>query len=357
MPFVTRIEPAALVGHFLAHPPLGFLAGRSVEQIPAFTAPFDLLTTADPALLRRLRAWSGYRHWRGWLRLRTRFIGATNTEYLWLPQTDPAALARRLRETEGRRCRLLIVKDVPDQSPLLSPAANALARAFLAACEDQGFVLVEGQALAWVAIDFADIDEYLARLSRARRRDLRRKLRSRAGLEVETLRTGADFADESRLADFYALYRAVYDQSELHFDLLGPEYFRAVLRDADSGGIVFVYRHRGRLIGWNLCYEHEGRLIDKYIGLAYPQSREHNLYTVSWFENLEYARRRGLRAYVAGWTDPQAKRALGARFTFTRHAVYPRAAPLRALLRRFAAAFESDRSLLTQAVADDSDRS
>ncbi|QWF17535.1 peptidogalycan biosysnthesis protein [Lysobacter capsici] len=355
MPFVTRLEPDALVRHFLAHPPQGFAAGTSVEAMPAFTAPFDLLTTAEPALLRRLERWPGYRHWRRWLRLRTRFIGATNTEYLWLPDADPAALARRLREDEGDACALLIVKDIPSQTPLLSAAANALARDFLGACEREGFVVVEGQALAWVAIDFASNDEYLARQSRSRRRDLRRKLRSRADLDVETLETGADFASDALIEAFYALYLGVYAQSELHFDLLGLDYFRAVLRDGDSGGVVFVYRHRGEMIGWNLCYECDGRLIDKYIGLAYPQSREHNLYTVSWFENLDYARRRGLDAYVAGWTDPQAKRALGARFSFTRHAVYARSPALRALLRRLAPLFESDRSLLAENTSDDAD--
>ena len=61
-------------------------------------------------------------------------------------------------------------------------------------------------------------------------------------------------------------------------------------------------------------------------------------------ENLAYALERGLSHYVAGWTDPQVKRQLGARFTFTRHAVYIRHPLLRALGRRMAGRFESDRA-------------
>ncbi|MGH8079963.1 MAG: GNAT family N-acetyltransferase [Lysobacter sp.] len=366
MPFVTRLEPDALVRDFLAHPPDGFSAQRTADGMPAFTAPFDVLTTADPELLRRIQGWPGQRIWRRWLTLRTRFVGATNTEYLWLPPTEPATLARRLREHEGIHCALLIVKDVPTDSPLLTDAANAQAGAFAQACENEGFVLLEGQALAWVPIDFASTDDYLSRLSRSRRRNLRRKLRSREGLEVETLATGAAaFADEAVVDAFYALYLSVYAQSELHFDRLSRAYFHTLLNDADSGGVVFVYREQGRMIGWNLCYVFDGRLVDKYIGLAYPQALEHSLYTVSWFENLDYARHHGLSAYIAGWTDPQAKRALGAQFTFTRHAVYARNPLLRALLRRLAPWFESDRSVLaesteptsTQAESDDADRS
>ncbi|MCV4698680.1 GNAT family N-acetyltransferase, partial [Escherichia coli] len=76
---------------------------------------------------------------------------------------------------------------------------------------------------------------------------------------------------------YYALYEAVYAQSELHFDHLTRDFFATVLRDAVAGGIVLEYRLDGELVGWNLCFEHDGRLVDKYIGLRYPQARDCNL--------------------------------------------------------------------------------
>jgi hypothetical protein len=60
--------------------------------------------------------------------------------------------------------------------------------------------------------------------------------------------------------------------------------------------------------------------------------------------NLEYALQHELCCYVAGWTDPGIKAYLGARFTFTRHAVRPRSRLLRAALRRLSGRFESDRA-------------
>ena len=69
-----------------------------------------------------------------------------------------------------------------------------------------------------------------------------------------------------RPTGLYALYRNVYDQSAIHFDLLSAEFFRAVLRDAASGGVVFTYRAAGKLIGYNLCFVHGGKLLDKYVG-------------------------------------------------------------------------------------------
>lgn len=329
----------------MTQPPSGFAVECSVHGMPCFVAPLDLLTTTDDALRRRITSLPLYRHWGGLLRWRTRFAGTTVSEYAPLPpRATPVALAQDLKATYGRECRLLIAKDIAQDSPLLSDADNDYARDFARACEAEGYVLLEGQALAWVPIDFASGDEYLARLSSGRRKNIRRKLRSRADLEMETVGTGdARFDDEPTLAHFYALFDNVYAQSDVHFDRPSAAFFREVLQDGSSNGVVFVYRHGGQMIGWNLCYEHGGKLIDKYVGFVYPQAREHNLYFVSWMHNLDYARQRGLTHYVAGWTDPEVKSFLGARMTFTRHAVYARNPLLRMLLRRLGSHFESDR--------------
>ncbi|GKT25417.1 GNAT family N-acetyltransferase [Acidovorax sp. SUPP3334] len=354
MPWRNQLEPQALAGHFAAHPPQGFAVLQGLP-VPAFSAPLDLLTTADESLKARVRALPLFARWSRWLRVRTGFVGTTVTEYALLPVAGatPQALAQAVRTGPGRRFALAIIKDLPQQSPLLPEADNVYAQAVAQACEAQGFVLVEGQALAYVPIDFSSIAEYLARLSASRRQNLRRKLRSRDGLVVRHVATGEAFAQDAVVDAYYALYDAVYAQSEVHFDRLTRGFFAAVLRDASSGGIAFEYRHAGtgELLGWNLCYVHGGRLVDKYIGLAYPAAREANLYFVSWMENLEYALAQGLTHYVAGWTDPEVKRSLGARFTFTRHAVYVRQPVLRALARRFAGRFESDRQWRDQAGA------
>jgi hypothetical protein len=344
--FCNLLEPRALVAHFLAHPPEGFSVLATRSGTPAFIAPFDLLTTADIALRKRVTALPLYRWWGRLLRPRTCFVGTTVSEYALFPSRAEAdALVAEWLTDHARRHPFLIVKDIPQESPLLDQASNAQARAIAEACARAGFVLLEGQALAWVPIDFESGDDYLARLSPGRRKDIRRKLRARSGLEVEQVSTGSRAFDDPALRDaFYALYLEVYAQSEIHFDRLSRAFFDALLQDATSGGIVFVYRQGGRMIGWNLCFVVGEALVDKYVGFAYPAAREYNLYFVSWMHNLEYARQRELCCYIAGWTDPEIKAHLGARFTFTRHAVRPRNRVLRAILRRLSGHFESDRA-------------
>lgn len=347
-PYLNLLEPAGLVAEFLAHPPRDFAAGTSNDGTPWFVAKFDLLTTMEADAKRRITALPLYRWWGEWLKPLTCFVGTTTTEYSPLPaRVDARVLAARIKAEHARRYAFLIVKDTPQDSPLLDAASNAASSAFVDACRDNGFVLLEGQALAYVSVDFASTDEYLSRLSSGRRKDIRRKLRSSAELEFDAVPTGdARFADPAVRAEYYSLFLNVYNQSEIHFDLLSADYFDAILQDAASGGVIFVYRHQGRMIGFNLCYVCGGNLVDKYVGFVYPQARELNLYFVSWIRNLDYALQHGLKHYIAGWTDPEIKRYLGARFTFTRHAVWVRNPLLRAILRRFAGAFESDRAAL-----------
>jgi GNAT acetyltransferase-like protein len=340
----NHLEPACFVDLFLEHPPRGFTSrsiGSGGARLPGFVADFDVTTTlhglmkplcdALPLILRR------------GLRLRSLFVGTTVTEYLPLPcDADVDALvASAVEEGASVDAALVVFKDLPVASPLLEAYENEVAARTLDACRRRGFVIVSGQALAWLPIDHASEEEFLGSLSHARRRDFRRKLRSRERLTVEELPTGARaFDDEGFVASLVSLYRNVYAQSRVQFDELTPGLLRELFRCED--GVLFLYRLDGALVGWNLCFVARDCLVDKFIGFSYPEARTTNLYFVSWFHNLEWARRRGLHAYVAGWTDPEVKRALGARFTMTTHAVWVRNPLLRSVLALLGPQFESD---------------
>lgn len=267
------------------------------------------------------------------------------SEYSLLPRDCPPERFIEALLAETKRFPFVIIKDLPQDAVLVGEPAHAYSEALADAACRAGFVLVEGQALAYVPIDFTSIEQFLARMPRSRRRDLRRKLRSGASVQIEAIPTGDPrLLDSGLLERCYALYRGVFERSAIQFDLHSAGFFKAVLQSQDSGGILFAYRTRDELIGFNLCFEHEGRLLDKYVGFAYPQAPEHDLYFVSWFHDLQYALQRGLRCYVAGWTDPEIKRHLGASFTFTRHAVFVRNPLLRRALRPFKRHFEADRN-------------
>ena len=221
--YANSLEPAALLTHFLRHPPLGFQTRLSAQGVPHFHAPFNLLTTVDPALRRRISRWPGYTRWQRLLTLDSCFVGSTVSEYACLPRDLPAlALAEWLRNDCVHQQTLTVVKDLPQQSPLLPDADNHYARELMDACRQRGFISVEGQALAYVPIDFADLDDYLSRLSSSRRRDLRRKLRSREQLRLEILSTGDKRFDEHAWLETLSIPRAtsISTASPRHFSAL-----------------------------------------------------------------------------------------------------------------------------------------
>ncbi|SPL70963.1 GNAT family N-acetyltransferase [Acinetobacter stercoris] len=340
---LNRLEPENLVDAFLKYPPATFNVHDSQDFLPFFTTDFNLLTTLEVAARKKIESAFGYKCWGRLLHLSTCFIGTTVTEYTPLSSNFKVIDIVEKLKLNAKKHSLTIIKDLPLNSPLLTKKENVYSAEFIKIAEKNGFLSVEGQALAYVAIDFQNREDYLSRLSKSRRKNLKRKLKSLDALQIDILDTGNEkFKDSNFRSHLYRLYLAVYQQSEIHFDLLTPEFFDEILQDGDSNGRVFLYWKDNILVGYNICYLYQGNLVDKYIGLNYPLATDYNLYFISWFVNLDYAKKHNLKFYIAGWTDPEVKSQLGAKFTFTRHLVWIQQPVLRFILRRLKHLFESD---------------
>lgn len=351
--YPNSLEPMALVESFVNHPPQGFrtrLINTAQGMAPAFSAPFDILTTLDESENAITNALRSSKFIKRFCTLPTLFAGTTVSEYALYPHANDYSelIVGLFNEMRLSRSQLLIIKDIPLESPLIDDRGNISASRLAHQCKQAGFSLLTGQALAYVPIDFATIDEYLAtRLSHSRRKEFRKKLKSKAELEILELRTGDPiFGDRFLIDELYRMYLNVYEQSKYHFDRLSKEFFVETLNDARNDGVVFVYKRGGCIIGYNLCFVYNNYLVDKYVGFEYPAARDSNLYFVSWFTNLEYAIKHKLAYYVAGWTDPEVKTALGASFTLTQHAVYVRNPILRGVVQKFQRFFEPDANFL-----------
>lgn len=340
---LNQLEPQSLVDAFIQHPPEMFEIHHTEDFLPLFITDFNLLTTLDIPVKKKIESAFGYQYWGRLLHLKTCFIGTTVTEYT--PLTSHLQIDHFVKKlkTYVKNQSLTIIKDLPINSPLLSAEENTYSHSFIEAAERVGFLAIEGQALAYVPIDFDDREHYLSKLSKSRRKNLKRKLKSLDVLRVEILNTGAvQFLDHAFRAQLYTLFLNVYYQSEIHFDLLTAEFFDDLLQDGQSAGKVFLYWKDEILVGYNICFEYQGNLVDKYIGLNYPLAIEYNLYFISWFVNLDYAKQHQLKFYIAGWTDPEVKAQLGAQFTFTRHLVWIKQPVLRFVLKKLRHLFEAD---------------
>jgi hypothetical protein len=346
MKYNNQLEPGQIVENFIGNPPAGFSYHEIRTDgriIPSFLAKFDLLITAEKTAKKLLSPVHFLIP-----KPRTMFVGTTVSEYSLYPVgSDPEKVPAAVKKAfGGTNASLLVAKDMSSESPLLDEGERDYSRKLIESFRKEKFVIMHGEALAYVPITFSSVDEFMQKFSKSRKKDFRRKLRSLNEITIEPVKTGDAFFTDEMVDTLYELYHKVYLDSTVHFDLLSKDFFRKTFRDADCNGVVFIYRRENRILGFNLCFIVRNYLVDKYIGLSYPESHEYNLYFISWFYNLEYCIKNNLTHYVAGWTDPEIKSYLGADFTYTFHAVYVKNPVLRFLLRRVKRFFEADKTVV-----------
>jgi len=209
-----------------------------------------------------------------------------------------ALLAKLAEFASQRRIGMIAVKDA-------SGADDAL---WTEACGKLGLRRMPGQATALLDLPFRSFDDYLASLGAGTRRDMRRKLRSREVLRIEWRTEIDDVLDR-----IMTLYRATLAHAEYRFEELTPEYFSGVLRDARGRALCATYWLGDALIGFNLVLRNRECLLDKFFGMDYAAGRAHNLYYVSWLENVRYCIAHGLSRYQSGQGLEREKLRLGSR--------------------------------------------
>ncbi|MBJ6134521.1 GNAT family N-acetyltransferase [Ochrobactrum sp. Q0168] len=291
---------------------------RVIAAMPVFLTAYQLDTTLDEGYMRSLVR-GIRRHWPGFLTLRLACLGSPCTEngvpgfHACVTPDMRSVLLKQLLEgfkriADAEGCALRGVKDLPDT---LSADLHSVFAA-------GGYAAIPGLATAWLDLDFASVDDYLARLSSGTRKDMRRKLRSRNAVTIEY---------RSEIADILPRVMELYDdtrgRSDLQFEALTGAYFAGVLRQMQGRAFCTVYKVEDRILAINLLVHDECTLIDKFFCMDAESGRKYNLYYLSWFNNLEYCLKHGMRRYQSGQASYESKVKLGSRLTrntmFFRH--------------------------------------
>jgi len=275
--------------------------GQLLAAAPAFVTRYALETTVDGTARTILRGIGRFAP--GLTTLRLACLGSPCTEAAQLglsPDADPAAVLRLLMKTfedaaRRDRCGLMAVKDVPDQHAALW--AKALGPA--------DYQPMAGLPLASLDIDFPDQETYLARLSPATRKDMRRKLRAAQAVRVEVRRDLTGFE-----AEVMALYAETRARGDLQFEILTADYFTGVLDRMGQRAACVLYFVNDELMAANLVLVDAGTLVDKFFCMR-AEGRDHNLYFLSWFTNIRLCLEMGLTRYQSGQAAYANKLRLG----------------------------------------------
>ncbi|MBF0502126.1 MAG: GNAT family N-acetyltransferase [Candidatus Riflebacteria bacterium] len=234
-------------------------------------------------------------------------IGSPETENAHLgfhPSVEepckPEMLGRLLRETErfarSRGYWLLAVKDVPARQRALWEEVAV----------PRGFTPLASLPTAVLPIRFRSIDEYLASISHATRKDMRRKLRNASKVRVELKRDIHDV-----IGPIMEMYRDTKERSDWTFEDLTPTYFLETLHQMGDRALCPIYYLEDRPIGFNLLFLDQTRMIDKFFCMDSAVGRTVNLYFKSWFVNVGICIERGLSVYQSGQVGYANKLRLG----------------------------------------------
>jgi hypothetical protein len=279
--------------------------GELRAAVPAFVTDYRLDTTLDGTLRRVVGALA--RAVPTLLRPRMLALGSPVAE------TCHAGFAPGANAAECRRLFECILDGCEAQAALhkaqlfaVKDASDAQATLWDETLRARGMRRQPGLATATLRLPYASVDEYLASLGRATRKDLRRKLRARETLRVEW-RRNLDGVRESAMR----LYRDTLARADMALEELTPAFFDHVLAELGERAWCVCYWRGDALVAFNLVLRDDQRLIDKYIGMDYACARELNLYYVSWMENVRYAIEHGISIYQSGQGLPDEKLRMG----------------------------------------------
>lgn len=305
-------------------------AGAIVAVAPFFRLNYRL----DTPLQGRMRSLGDalFRHLPGLVTLKALCVGSPYAERCHLgfaAGLDAAGRAAAFacltealqRQVAQERAHLLVWKDL---APEEDREAGHLPMA--------GFARIASLPVAVLDLPHVDEAAYLASLSAATRKDVRRKLAKAGGVRIEFT------SDISALTgEIDSLYDETRVQSGLDYgelELLPPGYFAAVSRALGDRAVFALYWVGDELAAFNLLLVEADRVIDKFLGMRYPLARDHNLYVVSWMANIRFCIGRGIRLFQSGQTAYASKLRFGSRLVPSTIHVRHRQAPLQWLLRR-----------------------
>jgi len=211
-------------------------------------------------------------------------LGACNEkDESWIAQALQASLRTYARPNKAS---LVVLKDFP---------ANY--RSALETFPSNGYARIPSMPMTRLALHYENWDEYFRALSKATRKDLRRKFRKaeRAPkIEAEIVNDITRHVDE-----IYPLYLQVHERSPLKFETLTKHYFRAVSQRMPERTRFFIWRQSGKIVAFSFCLVCDDAIYDECIGLDYRVALDLHLYFYTLRDIISWALQQGLKYYYS----------------------------------------------------------
>ena len=257
--------------------PVFFVRQNLVEGVPALRGAVDLVRRIFPRFLTMRVLMVGNAAGDGHLGARPL------EEETWVAN----ALARVLTSYAAQaKASLVVLKDW-----------NSAHRRAMRPLLDADYTRVPSMPMTQLALPFRDFDEYLATLSKATRKDLRRKFRKaekRPPLELEVVADVSSIVDE-----LHPLYLQVHQRSAMKFETLTKEYLRELGRRMPDRARFFIWRFEGRIVAFSIALIHGDTIYDDYLGLDYRVALDLHLYFLTFRDIIRWSLANGITRYLS----------------------------------------------------------
>jgi len=201
----------------------------------------------------------------------------------WVANALQASLCSYARQNKAS---LVVLKDFP-----------ATYRLELETFAINGYARIPSMPMTRLALPYNNWDEYFRTLSKATRKDLRRKFRKaeRAPkIEMEVVSDIAPLVEE-----IHPLYLAVHERSPLKFETLTKDYFRTIGQRMPDRARFFIWRQLGKIVAFSFCLVCDDKIYDECIGLDYSVALDLHLYFYTLRDIISWALEQGLKYYYS----------------------------------------------------------
>ena len=204
-------------------------------------------------------------------------------EEAWVANALRTSLQTFARQNKAS---LVVLKDFP-----------ATYRSALETLYSNDYVRIPSMPMTRLPLRYENWDQYFRALSKATRKDLRRKFRKadRAPkIEMAVVSEIASFIDE-----IYPLYLAVHERSALKFETLTKDYFLAVADRMPDRARFFIWRQTGKIVAFSFCLVCGEAIYDECIGLDYSVALDLHLYFYTLRDIISWALQQRLKNYYS----------------------------------------------------------
>ncbi len=211
-----------------------------------------------------------------------------------------AALLRAMEaHAKAEGIKILALKDVTDTDAQWADAPLG----------GSGFVRMASLPIATLPLPYNSFDGYIQSLPSRTRKDIRRKLKAGADIEVEFRDNVEDVYDE--ILALYRATRANRKASYEAFDEVPENYFREVMAKSGGKARVLLCRLDGRLVSFSFFIVEKDKVIGKFVGMDYEVARAKNLYFFNWMTIVRFCIDKGIEELQTGQTTYTVKVRLG----------------------------------------------